>query len=89
MSKVEDLEKEFGIAEETRKRMEGLKQKVHEYMENRRDLFKIIEDQEKQFAAHLEDEKKFLEALPEKIKKRLETEKTLLELRKQILELTK
>lgn len=89
MSKLEELEKEYRLAEQASKRVEKLRQKANEYFENRKDLMRIIEEQEKQFLAHLEVEEKFLKSLPEKVQARIEKDKAVLALRKEVLEMLK
>jgi len=89
MSDTKKLEKEYALATELSKRVEKLRQKLPEYFNDRRKIFDVIEELEKQFASHLKEEAKFLESLPSKVQARLEKDKAVLALRKQILEMLK
>lgn len=87
--KVEDLEKEFAVVSELSKRLEKLKQKLPEYFSHQHEVFSAFEELENQFVKHLEDEKKFLESLPNKIRERIDNEKSVLKLRKELFEMLK
>ena len=89
MSKLDKLERDYALAKEVSERLETLRQKQPEYFSDRQKIFEAFEQLQKQFLAHLDEDKRFLEGLPGKIKERVEKDKAVLELKKQILELLK
>jgi len=86
---TEELEEEFSMQQELRKRSEKLKSKINEHLKNYREIMQVLDEQEEQIFVCLKLEREFLENLPKRVQKRLEIDRAVLELRKQILEMLK
>lgn len=89
MSKVEQLEKEYDQAAEVLKRVESLKLKHPEHSSNLKKVLAYVNELEAQLDKRREEERKFLEGLPEKVQTRIEKDKAVLQLRKEVLEMLK
>ena len=89
MSNIKKLEEEYAVASELAKRLERLRQKQPEYFRDRHKIFEAFAELEREFLVHLKEDKEFLEGLPQKVQERIDKDKALLELRKQILEMLK
>jgi phosphoglycerate-specific signal transduction histidine kinase len=81
-----EKEKEYELAEDVRKRMESLRQNQPEHLKNVKTIIEAFDTLDRQYDAHIQEEREFLEQLPEKVKARIEHDKAILELRKQVLE---
>ena len=86
---IEKKEKEYGLAAELVKRFEALKLKQPKYFSNLQKIFAYVEELEKQLDLRREQEQRFLESLPDKVRARVEKDKAVLTLRKEILEMLK